>query len=314
MKLAFIFPGQGAQQVGMGTSLIETNETSATLAQIADEQLPFSLTTLMKEGPQEVLTETYHTQPALLTVGTLVANELMQRGVTPDYVAGHSLGEYTALVAANVMSFEDGVRAVYERGRFMEEAVPNGEGAMAAVLGADRELLERITQEVSATAPVQLANLNCPGQIVISGSAEGVALASERLKEEGIRRVMPLAVSGPFHSSLMERAADQLRAALTQIDFSPARFPLVANVNAQLVTDGEQIREQLVEQLYSPVLWEDSMRRLIDEEGVTHFIECGPGKVLAGLMRKIDRNVTVVSVSDRETMEEAVRLVEEWKA
>ncbi len=314
MKLAFIFPGQGAQQVGMGTSLIETNETSATLAQIADEQLPFSLTTLMKEGPQEVLTETYHTQPALLTVGTLVANELMQRGVTPDYVAGHSLGEYTALVAANVMSFEDGVRAVYERGRFMEEAVPNGEGAMAAVLGADRELLERITQEVSETAPVQLANLNCPGQIVISGSAEGVALASERLKEEGIRRVMPLAVSGPFHSSLMERAADQLRAALTQIDFSPARFPLVANVNAQLVTDGEQIREQLVEQLYSPVLWEDSMRRLIDEEGVTHFIECGPGKVLAGLMRKIDRNVTVVSVSDRETMEEAVRLVEEWKA
>ncbi|HEY9582611.1 MAG TPA: ACP S-malonyltransferase, partial [Savagea sp.] len=162
MKLAFIFPGQGAQQVGMGTSLIETNETSATLAQIADEQLPFSLTTLMKEGPQEVLTETYHTQPALLTVGTLVANELMQRGVTPDYVAGHSLGEYTALVAANVMSFEDGVRAVYERGRFMEEAVPNGEGAMAAVLGADRELLERITQEVSETAPVQLANLNCP--------------------------------------------------------------------------------------------------------------------------------------------------------
>lgn len=314
MKLAFIFPGQGAQQVGMGTSLIETNETSATLAQIADEQLPFSLTTLMKEGPQEVLTETYHTQPALLTVGTLVANELMQRGVTPDYVAGHSLGEYTALVAANVMSFEDGVRAVYERGRFMEEAVPNGEGAMAAVLGADRELLERITQEVSETAPVQLANLNCPGQIVISGSAEGVALASERLKEEGIRRVMPLAVSGPFHSSLMERAADQLRASLTQIDFSPARFPLVANVNAQLVTDGEQIREQLVEQLYSPVLWEDSMRRLIDEEGVTHFIECGPGKVLAGLMRKIDRNVTVVSVSDRETMEEAVRLVEEWKA
>lgn len=314
MKLAFIFPGQGAQQVGMGTSLIETNETSATLAQIADEQLPFSLTTLMKEGPQEVLTETYHTQPALLTVGTLVANELMQRGVTPDYVAGHSLGEYTALVAANVMSFEDGVRAVYERGRFMEEAVPNGEGAMAAVLGADRELLERITQEVSETAPVQLANLNCPGQIVISGSAEGVALASERLKEEGIRRVMPLAVSGPFHSSLMERAADQLRASLTQIDFSPARFPLVANVNAQLVTDGEQIREQLVEQLYSPVLWEDSMRRLIDEEGVTHFIECGPGRVLAGLMRKIDRNVTVVSVSDRETMEEAVRLVEEWKA
>ncbi|MFD0943292.1 ACP S-malonyltransferase [Savagea faecisuis] len=314
MKLAFIFPGQGAQQVGMGTSLIETNETSATLAKIADEQLPFSLTTLMKEGPQEVLTETYHTQPALLTVGTLVANELMQRGVTPDYVAGHSLGEYTALVAANVMSFEDGVRAVYERGRFMEEAVPNGEGAMAAVLGADRELLERITQEVSETAPVQLANLNCPGQIVISGSAEGVALASERLKEEGIRRVMPLAVSGPFHSSLMERAADQLRASLTQIDFSPARFPLVANVNAQLVTDGEQIREQLVEQLYSPVLWEDSMRRLIDEEGVTHFIECGPGKVLAGLMRKIDRNVTVVSVSDRETMEEAVRLVEEWKA
>lgn len=196
----------------------------------------------------------------------------------------------------------------------MEEAVPNGEGAMAAVLGADRELLERITQEVSETAPVQLANLNCPGQIVISGSAEGVALASERLKEEGIRRVMPLAVSGPFHSSLMERAADQLRASLTQIDFSPARFPLVANVNAQLVTDGEQIREQLVEQLYSPVLWEDSMRRLIDEEGVTHFIECGPGKVLAGLMRKIDRNVTVVSVSDRETMEEAVRLVEEWKA
>lgn len=195
----------------------------------------------------------------------------------------------------------------------MDEAVPAGEGAMAAVLGSDRETIERVTSQITAEGyPVQPANMNCPGQIVISGSREGVERAMPALKEEGAKRVLPLQVSGPFHSSLMEPAAEQLRASLDRVTIRTSDVPVVANVNSEPTTEAEQLKEQLVEQLYSPVLWEDSVRRMIDE-GVTHFIECGPGKVLAGLIRKIDRSVTVVPAYDEETVERAIELAKEWE-
>ena len=280
-KVAWIFPGQGAQTVGMGASLIASDEQTAQLAKRANDVLPFDLIELMTKGPQEELTLTYHTQPALLAVGAFVADRLSRASLQPDYVAGHSLGEYTALVASGALSFDEGVRVVYERGRHMDEAVPAGEGAMAAVLGSDRETIERVTSQITAEGhPVQPANMNCPGQIVISGSREGVERAMPALKEEGAKRVLPLQVSGPFHSSLMEPAAEQLRASLDRVTIRTSDVPVVANVNSEPTTEAEQLKEQLVEQLYSPVLWEDSVRRMIDE-GVTHFIECGPGKVLA---------------------------------
>lgn len=302
MKIAFVFPGQGSQKVGMGAQLIEDFSACQTLADIAKEQVAVPFLEAMLEGPIEQLTVTSYTQPALLTVGTMIANELMHAGIRPDYVAGHSLGEYTALVAANVLSFEDGVRAVYERGLHMEAAVPQGQGAMAAVLGSDSETIENIAAQVNLEHPVQLANYNCPGQVVLSGTTTGVQLASEQLKEQGVRRIIPLQVSGPFHSSLMKEAAKELAETLRTVDFSPATIPVVANVNAEVVTDPKQIEEQLIQQLYSPVLWEQSVRQLIDL-GVTHFIECGPGKVLNGLIKKIDRQVHTFAIEDTESLQ-----------
>lgn len=302
MKIAFVFPGQGSQKVGMGAQLIEDFSACQTLADIAKEQVAAPFLEAMLEGPIEQLTVTSYTQPALLTVGTMIANELMHAGIRPDYVAGHSLGEYTALVAANVLSFEDGVRAVYERGLHMEAAVPQGQGAMAAVLGSDSETIENIAAQVNIEHPVQLANYNCPGQVVLSGTTTGVQLASEQLKEQGVRRIIPLQVSGPFHSSLMKEAAKELAETLRTVDFSPATIPVVANVNAEVVTDPKQIEEQLIQQLYSPVLWEQSVRQLIDL-GVTHFIECGPGKVLNGLIKKIDRQVHTFAIEDTESLQ-----------
>lgn len=302
MKIAFVFPGQGSQKVGMGAQLIEDFSACQTLADIAKEQVAAPFLEAMLEGPIEQLTVTSYTQPALLTVGTMIANELMHAGIRPDYVAGHSLGEYTALVAANVLSFEDGVRAVYERGLHMEAAVPQGQGAMAAVLGGDSAAIENIVAQVNLEHPVQLANYNCPGQVVLSGTTTGVQLASEQLKEQGVRRIIPLQVSGPFHSSLMKEAAKELAETLRTVDFSPATIPVVANVNAKVVTDPKQIEEQLIQQLYSPVLWEQSVRQLIDL-GVTHFIECGPGKVLNGLIKKIDRQVHTFAIEDTESLQ-----------
>lgn len=302
MKIAFVFPGQGSQKVGMGAQLIEDFSACQTLADIAKEQVAAPFLEAMLEGPIEQLTVTSYTQPALLTVGTMIANELMHAGIRPDYVAGHSLGEYTALVAANVLSFEDGVRAVYERGLHMEAAVPQGQGAMAAVLGSDSETIENIAAQVNLEHPVQLANYNCPGQVVLSGTTTGVQLASEQLKEQGVRRIIPLQVSGPFHSSLMKEAAKELAETLRTVDFSPATIPVVANVNAEVVTDPKQIEEQLIQQLYSPVLWEQSVRQLIDL-GVTHFIECGPGKVLNGLIKKIDRQVHTFAIENTESLQ-----------
>ena len=301
-KVAFLFPGQGSQTVGMGKSLAESQEVVKEIFEKADQTLKFPLSKLVFEGPQEELTKTTNTQPALLTTSIAILEHFKRFSITPDFVAGHSLGEYTALVAAGAISFEEGVYAVRKRGEFMEEAVPNGEGAMAAVLGMDRDTLSSLTEEITNQGnPVQLANLNCPGQIVISGSKKGIELAAVTAKEAGAKRVIPLEVSGPFHSSLMKPAAEKLAGILDQISVKDAGIPVIANVTASPIQLSEEIKQKLVEQLYSPVLWEDSVNRMI-ELGVDTFIEIGPGKVLTGLVKKINRSVSIYNVSDEESL------------
>ncbi|WP_169083109.1 ACP S-malonyltransferase [Paenibacillus sp. PL91] len=303
-KTAFVFPGQGAQAVGMGKDVYEAFDRSRSIFEQADEALGFSLSSIIFEGPDDALKQTANTQPALLAVSVALLKALEGRGLKPDYVAGHSLGEYSALVAAGVLSFEDAVRTVRARGQFMEQAVPSGLGAMAAVLGAERETLAALCAAITAEgSAVELANVNCPGQIVVSGTAAGVQAVVERGKEEaGAKRVIPLEVSGPFHSSLMKPAAANLQETLATINMKDASVPVVANVTARVATAADEIRSLLVEQVYSPVLWEDSVRYLI-EQGVDTFVEIGSGTVLAGLIKKIDKNVRVISINSISALE-----------
>lgn len=302
-KIAFVFPGQGAQKVGMAKDVHDALPQAAQLFKTADQTLGFSISELAFEGPEEQLKQTANTQPALLTASIALLEALKSKNITPDYVAGHSLGEYSALVAANALDFEEAVAIVRARGQFMEQAVPSGQGAMAAVLGAEREPLASLCAEISATGhAVELANVNCPGQIVVSGSVEGVNAVSARVKEIGGKRAIMLEVSGPFHSSLMKSAADQLSERLQSVSFRDATVPVVANVTATTVTTASEIQALLVEQVYSPVLWEDSVRFLINE-GVDTFIEIGPGNVLTGLIKKIDKNVRLINISSLESIE-----------
>jgi [acyl-carrier-protein] S-malonyltransferase len=312
-KMAFLFPGQGSQTVGMGKSISDSYVESKNIFEKADQTLHTPLSKLIFEGPQEELTLTTNAQPSLMTTSIAILESLKQYHITPDFVAGHSLGEYTALVAAGAFSFEEGVYAVRKRGEFMEEAVPSGEGTMAAVLGMDRNSLTAVTEEVTNEGnPVQLANLNCPGQIVISGSRKGVELASIKAKEAGAKRVLPLDVSGPFHSSLMKPAAQKLADVLDKMTINDAGIPVIANVSADGMTDSEEIKQKLIEQLYSPVLWEDSVNKMI-ELGVDTFIEIGPGKVLSGLVKKINRSVKTFSISDQESLLATVEALKEDK-
>ncbi|MBD2870775.1 ACP S-malonyltransferase [Paenibacillus arenilitoris] len=303
-KTAFVFPGQGAQAVGMGRDAYEASERSRGVFEKADEALGFGLGRIIFEGPEESLKQTANTQPALLTVSVALLEALEGRGLKPDFVAGHSLGEYSALVAAGAISFEDAVRTVRARGQFMEQAVPSGQGAMAAVLGAEREALAALCARVTeGGSAVELANVNCPGQIVVSGTAAGVQTIVERGKDEaGAKRVIPLEVSGPFHSSLMKPAAEQLQSVLASLALHDASVPVIANVTARPATKADDIRGLLVEQVYSPVLWEDSVRYLI-EQGVDTFVEIGSGTVLAGLIKKIDKNARVLSVNSYSALE-----------
>lgn len=314
MKLAFIFPGQGSQTVGMAQDLVEHFPKYQKYLEVAEDALGFSIADLMFEGPIEELTKTYHAQPALLLSSTIAASLLMEQGIQPEYMAGHSLGEYSALVMAGTFSVKDGASLVHKRGKFMNEAVPAGQGAMAAILGMDAESLREVTDQVTAEGhPVQLANLNCPGQIVISGTTEGVAKASEAAKNAGAKRAIPLTVSGPFHSSLMRPAASKLGVELTMITMNEPKVPVIANVTAEPVEDVMQIRQLLMDQVSAPVRWEESVRSMIDL-GVDTFIECGPGNVLSGLVKKIDRSVTTYSVYDSDSLEKTVAAVKEGMA
>jgi len=309
-KVAFLFPGQGSQTVGMGKGFAEKDRDVADIFRTADEVLGFPLSDLIFAGPQETLTETVNAQPAILTASFAFFAKVKEAGLKADYVAGHSLGEYTALVAAGALSFPDAVKIVRERGRLMEEAVPSGQGTMAAILGMDREKLEKVVKAASTPEePIELANINCPGQIVISGKTPAVKKAAERAKAEGAKRAVFLEVSGPFHSSLMKPAAEKFAGFLAGFPLRDAEIPVIANVTAKPVRDGEQIRKSLIEQLYSPVLWEDSIRTLIGL-GVDTFVEIGPGKVLTGLVKKIDRSAKAVSIHDEESFR---TVLEQWE-
>ncbi|MED1520346.1 ACP S-malonyltransferase [Bacillus safensis] len=306
-KIAFLFPGQGSQKIGMGKDLFDQEAVSKAVFEEADKTFGFDLSSMIFEGDAEELTLTFNAQPALLTTSIAILKKFEESGIKADYAAGHSLGEYTALVATGALSFKDAVYAVRKRGELMNEAVPAGEGAMAAILGLDKAALLEVTKEVTESGHlVELANLNCPGQIVISGTAKGVELASEKAKEKGAKRAIALEVSGPFHSALMKPAAEKFTDVLSKLDIADAKTPVISNVTADIVTSRDEIETKLIEQLYSPVRFEESVDRLIDL-GVTTFIEIGPGKVLSGLVKKVNRRLTTISVSDQETIEAAIQ-------
>ncbi|HJV64172.1 MAG TPA: ACP S-malonyltransferase [Geomonas sp.] len=295
---AFIFPGQGSQHAGMGKELADNFQTAARTFQEADEALGFKLSTLCFEGPEEDLKLTANTQPAILAASVAALRVLREETpITASFVAGHSLGEYSALVAAGALDFADALRTVRARGTYMQEAVPVGVGAMAAILGVEPELLKEICAEAAQGEVVSPANFNSPGQIVIAGHTGAVNRAIEIAKAKGFRKAMLLPVSAPFHCALMQPAADRLAQALEQVQVHQMATPVVSNVEAKPNADASRVKQLLVEQVCSPVLWDASVQKMV-ADGVTGFVEVGPGKVLAGLVKRISKESATCNVQD----------------
>ena len=305
MSLAYIFPGQGSQYPGMGKNLAENFPVAAQIFEELDDALQFSVSQLCFEGSAEDLQLTENTQPAILAVSLAALRVMNSEGFPqPDYVAGHSLGEYSALFGARSLSLTDAIQTVRSRGRYMQEAVPVGTGAMAAVIGAKLQDIERACAEARHGQVCAAANINSPNQVVIAGDTEAVERASELLRNGGAKRVLKLNVSAPFHSALMMPAQERLAVDLEAIEFKDLEVPLVTNVDASIIRTGTEAREALVRQVSSPVRWLQSIELLI-QKGVKNFVEIGPGKVLTGLMRPINREAKCFNVEDSGSLNNA---------
>ncbi|MBZ9689670.1 ACP S-malonyltransferase [Clostridium estertheticum] len=307
-KTAFIFPGQGAQYIGMGKELFDNIEVCKNIFNIADKELDFELSKLCFEGTQEELNITENTQPAILTTSIAALMALSQQGVKCDVTAGLSLGEYSALVCSGAMEFKDAVKLVKKRGRFMQQAVPVGIGTMAAIIGLEANFVEQACIEARTSGIVEIANFNCPGQIVIAGEIAAVELACEKAKEKGAKKAMLLSVSAPFHTSMLKPAGDKLEIELQNINLKDITIPVMTNVTGDYVKTVDDIKANLKLQVMSSVLWETIIRNMI-RDGVDTFVEIGPGKVLSGFVKKIDRKLTIVNIEDIASLNKAVQLL-----
>ncbi|HYL61987.1 MAG TPA: ACP S-malonyltransferase [Candidatus Methylomirabilis sp.] len=300
-KVAFVFPGQASQYAGMGKELAEKYPSARAVFDEADKALGFSISKICFEGTEDELKLTANTQPAILTVSVAVSRVLAEKGLTPDFVAGHSLGEYSALLGAGSLKFADAVQLVRKRGSYMQEAVPQGVGAMAAIMGLSPAVVADACKRAAEGEVCSAANLNSPEQTVISGHAGAVKRAVEIASQLGAKRAVVLPVSAPFHSALMAPAQERLAGELKKTPFGPLSVPLVTNVDADTISSGDEAREALIRQVTAPVRWEASVRLLIDE-GVNTFVEVGPGRVLTGLLRQIERSVAALNVEDEKSL------------
>lgn len=304
-KTAFIFTGQGAQYVGMGKQIAQQYKKSSDIFDQASEALGFDMRAMVFESDDETLKITENTQPAIVTVSVACLQPLLEKGIKPDYVAGLSLGEYSAHVAAGTMTFSDAVALVRKRGKYMQEAVPIGVGAMAAILGLDTDTVIECCKAASETGIVEPANFNCPGQIVVAGEVKAVEKAAELCKGKGAKRAMLLPVSAPFHCSLLKPAGEKLKAELENVKLNDIKIPVVTNVTAEVVTDKAMVKDLLVRQVSNPVRWEASVLAMLDS-GVDTFVEIGPGKTLSGFVKKINKEAKTLNVEDVESLEKTL--------
>lgn len=304
-KIAFVFPGQGAQYVGMGQELAEKYPVANKVFENATEALGYDMKQLCFESSVEELKQTEKTQPSILTASIAAYEVLVDKGIKPEGVAGLSLGEYSALVATGVVDFKDAVRVVKQRGKYMQEEVPQGIGAMAAILGLEGSLVEEACREASVVGIVEPANYNCPGQLVIAGEVAPVEKAVELCKEKGAKRGIMLPVSAPFHTSMLKGAGEKLAGELEHLEFQPLTYPLVANVTADYVNNHADVKSLLIDQVSSPVMWENSIKRMI-EDGFDTFIEVGPGKALSKFIKKISKEVDIFNVEDIASLEKTI--------